>query len=101
ILRRLARIVRDLEPACYVTEDRTHPRLRVQDRRGIAEEVTLVGTVVDRIVAVGRILNAEITGEAETSDKIFRCSDPATVFEARRHGAETAAIDTDAAALLQ
>ena len=56
---------------------------------------------MDRIVAVGRIFDAEIAGKAATGDKIFRVANAAAVVEARRHGAETAAIDTDIATLLE
>ena len=80
---RLARIVGDLEVACGVTEDRTHPGLWIQNRRRITEEVALVGPVVDRAVAVGRIFDAEIAGEAAAREEIFRAASTATVFEAR------------------
>ena len=73
----------------------------IEQRRGVAEEIALVGVVVDRIVAGGRILDAEIAGEAAAGDEIFRVAGPAAVFEARREGAEAAAVDADAAALLQ
>src|ERR1019366_5311749 len=99
--RRLTRIVRNLETVCGVAEDRAHARLRIEHRRGVAEKVALVSAVVDRIVAVGRIFDAEIAGEPATADEIFGVAATAAVVEARRQGAKTAAVNTDAAARLQ
>ena len=56
---------------------------------------------MDRIVAVGRIFDAEIAGEAAAGEKILGVAAASAVVEARRQGAETAAVDADAAALLQ
>ena len=75
--------------------------LRVEHRRSVAEEVALVGAVVDCIGAVGRVFDAEIAREAATSDKIFSVAAASAVVEARRQSAETAPIDADIAALLQ
>ena len=99
--RRLARIVRDLESARGVAEDRAHARLRIEHRRGVAEKVALIGAIVDRTIAVGRVFDAEIAGEAAAVEEIFGVAAAPAVFEARRQGAETAAVNADAAALLQ
>src|ERR1019366_2552208 len=99
--RRLTRIVRNLETVCGVAENRAHARLRIEHRRGVAEKVALVSAVVNRIVAVGRIFDAEIAGEPATADEIFCVAGAAAVVEARRQGAETATVDADTTALLQ
>ena len=82
--RHLPWIVRNLETVRGVAEDRAHTRLRIEHCRGVAEEVALVGAVMDRIITVSRILDAEITGEAATGDKIFRVAATPAVVEARR-----------------
>ena len=100
-LWRLPRIVRNLKVASEVAEDRCKTCLRVEHGRRITEEVALIRPVVDRVVAVGRILDAEIAGEAEARDKVLGIASATAVFEARTYRAETAAVDADAAALLQ
>ena len=79
----LPRIVRNLKVAGEVAKDRCKTRLRVKHGRRVAEEVALIRPVVDRVVTVGRILDAEIVGEAEACDKVLRVAYATTVFEAR------------------
>ena len=73
----------------------------VDHGRRVAEEIALLGAIVDRVAAGGRIFDAEVAGEAAAGEEIFRGCRPAAVFEARRDRAEAAAIDADAAALFE
>ena len=52
-------------------------------------------------MAIGRIFNTEIAGEAASGEEIFRVAGAAAVFETRRQGSKTAAVNTDAATLLE
>src|SRR5665213_91521 len=99
--RHLPRIVRDLISVCGIAEDRGDACLCIEHRRGVTEEVTLISPIVDRVVAIGRVFNAEIAGEAAPADKIFRRPHPTAIFEGRRQRAEAAAIDADATALFE
>ena len=59
---RLPRIVGDLIAIAGVTEDRCHPRRIIDQRRSVAEEIALIGAVMDRVQARRRIFDAEIAG---------------------------------------
>ncbi len=99
--RRLARIVRDLVGAGRGAADEDQARGRIDDGGEIDEALALIGVVVDRAAAGRRVLDAEIAAEVAAGDEILRLANGAAVFEARRHGAVAAAIDADAAAVVE
>src|SRR6266700_2850342 len=99
--RRLPGIVGDLELAQRRSGDEAQARVFVEQGRGITEELALPGVIVQRIEARRRVLDALVAGEIAAGDEILGLADGAAVFEFRRDGLPAAAVDADAAAVVE
>ena len=99
--RRLSGIVGDLIAAVRDAAHEGQPAGRIEHCRQIEKALFLRSVVVNGVIRRGRILDSEIAAEIAPGDEILGLSDGAAVFQRRRDGAVAAAIDTDAAAVVE
>src|SRR5208283_2853451 len=96
--RHLIGVARYLESAVERGGDHAQPRRFVEQGRGIPEDISLFGVIVDGVEIRRRIFKPKSVPVAARGDEIFGAADAAAVVEARRERLPAAAIETDASA---
>ncbi len=99
--RRLPRIVGDLIGAVRDPADEAQAAGRIEHGRQIEEALFLRRAVVNGVMRGGRIFYSEIAAEITPRDEILCLPDRPAIFEAWRNGAVAAAVNADAAGIVE
>jgi hypothetical protein len=99
--RRLSGIVRNLIGAVRCAADEGQAAGGIDHRGKVRKTLFLVGMIVDRRVGRRRIFDSDIAAKIPSRDEILRLSGGPAIFETRGDRAVAAAVDADAAGIVE